>query len=758
MTRPYVGLRPYRADEKKLFFGRAADLRVLNNLVATLPSVVVYATSGTGKSSLLNAGLMAQLDGDDEADGVYISDPAVDIGAETSRLLGGFDPGPRELDAIFAAHRKRTGRRVVLIVDQFEERLKAGTDLERLWDDLAPLANGTGNDGCLVMGIRDDYVAALDGLLARVPGLLDSSFRVPDLSESGFRDAVRKPLQVVGSDISVDDELIDRILADLREEMRSAEGRSSHVEPGYFQLVCDHLWNEAIESGRSSLSLEAYEAAGRSSGIIDEFVRRKITGLLPFEREMLYAVVRYLILPTGAKVALTTEDLIGLLRRSDLTIVGALMPMAAEVSEKGIPLQTTSTKALLDSLFDSMTTSESPVFRRVRRGQRTEFELVHDLLGSVLLAWRTEFEAEQSRRAASWTAAIERHALPSGSRRPAEALALAAQTIDALPPAPPLLDRVDSSAEAGALALQLPERTDWLYSAASALGRASALVQEAGPPPEPGTDMADRLRPLLVRLDELRKTLSKLTTQTGRVAAATLGPNAHDDDRSLQREAQEAYLRLPVLAPVLRNRTHPLGYTSFSTDWRRTARRVIPCGIVLLLVSAATVFGFAVLVDGAIELPRIHYLGLTLCIAVIFETLLIFVGVEGVAYEDVTWERVRSGVVLVPPIWSLEERRSPEAKAKAQRFLRARWVGALWLTPAVVTLGLAYLGAWIFDELGVAATAGFNLIALIAGLAAGTTYSWCWEPANLPDRGRRSPDSVRDAAPSPSLDRPDRPR
>lgn len=57
----YPGIRPFRQDERHLFFGRNADAeRLLRNEQV----VVLYGKSGYGKSSLLNAGLYLRLQED----------------------------------------------------------------------------------------------------------------------------------------------------------------------------------------------------------------------------------------------------------------------------------------------------------------------------------------------------------------------------------------------------------------------------------------------------------------------------------------------------------------------------------------------------------------------------------------------------------------------------------------------------------------------------------------------------------------------
>src|SRR5215831_19412351 len=60
-TNPFPGLRPFREDEQRLFFGREAQVdRMVDKLAATR-FLAVVGTSGSGKSSLVNCGLRPAL-------------------------------------------------------------------------------------------------------------------------------------------------------------------------------------------------------------------------------------------------------------------------------------------------------------------------------------------------------------------------------------------------------------------------------------------------------------------------------------------------------------------------------------------------------------------------------------------------------------------------------------------------------------------------------------------------------------------------
>ena len=60
---PYVGLRLFQTDEDLLFFGRDFQILELLKGLHSNPLVAVVGGSGSGKSSLIRAGLIPALKG-----------------------------------------------------------------------------------------------------------------------------------------------------------------------------------------------------------------------------------------------------------------------------------------------------------------------------------------------------------------------------------------------------------------------------------------------------------------------------------------------------------------------------------------------------------------------------------------------------------------------------------------------------------------------------------------------------------------------
>ena len=76
MREPYKGLRPYEEADQDNFFGRDAEQQILVDKILTHKLTFLFAASGVGKSSLLQAAVLPTLKRPDRKnlDAVYYRD------------------------------------------------------------------------------------------------------------------------------------------------------------------------------------------------------------------------------------------------------------------------------------------------------------------------------------------------------------------------------------------------------------------------------------------------------------------------------------------------------------------------------------------------------------------------------------------------------------------------------------------------------------------------------------------------------------
>ncbi|WP_353950720.1 BTAD domain-containing putative transcriptional regulator [Knoellia sp. S7-12] len=137
---PYPGLRSFDVAEGELYFGRGSDLSACLSRLDSEGVLVVVGPSGSGKSSLVRAGVGASL---------RRSQRPVEI------LAPGPDPAAG-LRAVVASKWRGT-----LVVDQFEEVLAACDDEAR--DELIDCLIEQSRSGRLVLTLRADHLGDIAG-------------------------------------------------------------------------------------------------------------------------------------------------------------------------------------------------------------------------------------------------------------------------------------------------------------------------------------------------------------------------------------------------------------------------------------------------------------------------------------------------------------------------------------------------------------------------------------------------------------------
>jgi len=216
----YPGLRPFRRDESILFFGRQEHVDELLGRLEETSFLAVVGLSGSGKSSLVLAGLVPALErGHLGASGPLWqivemrpgSDPLGALTAALDQALGE-SPGRASrlrsgrLGLVDAASAGRTpGANLLLVVDQFEELFRFQRDFEERSHEAAEfvrlLLAASGEYEArlyVVITMRSDYL----GECARFPGLAEalngSQYLTPRLNRDQLREAMTGPAMLRG--------------------------------------------------------------------------------------------------------------------------------------------------------------------------------------------------------------------------------------------------------------------------------------------------------------------------------------------------------------------------------------------------------------------------------------------------------------------------------------------------------------------------------------------------------------------------------
>ncbi|MQA88376.1 MAG: hypothetical protein GEV03_28110 [Streptosporangiales bacterium] len=272
---PYLGLAAYEVEDADRFFGRE---RLLDELLARLRRgrfLAVFGPSGSGKSSLLRAGLLAAARGGRLRSGtpwptVLITPGARPLGELAHHgLVGG--PADEALNGSRAGAAADT--ELLLVVDQFEEVFTACRDAsERTrFIDLLLSARRPDSRVRVVLGVRADFFGHCAGHPELAAALQDASLLVGAMTAEELRQAIVKPAARMG--VSVDPALAATIVRDV--------GHEPGALPLFSHALMETWW---ARRGDRSLTISGYEAVGGVHGAVARTAERVYAELSQEER------------------------------------------------------------------------------------------------------------------------------------------------------------------------------------------------------------------------------------------------------------------------------------------------------------------------------------------------------------------------------------------------------------------------------------------------------------------------------------------
>jgi hypothetical protein len=321
---PYKGLDAFDATDAAIFYGRQEDSARLANKILANPLVVVYGESGSGKTSLLRAGVTPRL-------------VRAGFAVRLARV--------REFDPAATGNLPGLAARAVLILDQAEELLVLWGEAQRqafAQALMAALADHS-HDWRVALVVRDDFLPQLASLEKLIPGLLDQRYRLERLSWEGAGEAITGP--AARFNVSFEPLLVESLLHDLWQ---------GGVAPPQLQLVCDRLYHQFGRPG-ATIRLADYQQVGGAAGILAAYLTDALAAYTPEEQPQVQAVLSALVTSHQTKAVLSADEV---------------------TTASSLPAATVT--ALLDRLLGQ---------RLLRRVDDTHFELSHDYLAARIAGW-----------------------------------------------------------------------------------------------------------------------------------------------------------------------------------------------------------------------------------------------------------------------------------------------------------------------------------------------------------------------------------
>jgi hypothetical protein len=324
---PWLGLASFTEETQSYFHGREDEVAELARRVQRKLLTVLFGQSGLGKTSILRAGLVPRLRAQRYCP-VYVRigygrdapEPAEQIKqaiARSARRAGEWTQAGVASDGEtlweYMHHRDdvlqdAAGNTLtpLLIFDQFEEiftlaqsdevgRARAArflADLADLVENRPPQAlearleaddtaaerfDFARSDYRVLIALREDYLAPLEGLKGAMPSITQNRLRLAPMTGTQALTAVMKPGgRLVSEDVAA---AIVRFVAG------GAELANAEVEPSLLSLICRELNDARIAQGRAEISLDLL--AGSHATILQNFYERALADQPPEVRRII---------------------------------------------------------------------------------------------------------------------------------------------------------------------------------------------------------------------------------------------------------------------------------------------------------------------------------------------------------------------------------------------------------------------------------------------------------------------------------------
>ncbi|MBN1220808.1 MAG: PD40 domain-containing protein [Anaerolineae bacterium] len=313
---PYRGLRKFTEEDAKFFFGRNAAIQsvlgMVQYLVDTETSVqtpdliAVLGPSGSGKSSLVRAGLIpvlwdngvegsfqwpikVMLPGEHPLDALALTF-AGEVGRDLASIRDTLAGGEKALHDLMVESLTVTNKPdeaiFVLVIDQFEELFSLCEDEaeRRAFIEQILYAAQTRRNRCMVLlTMRSDFYSKVAAYKPLAEAVTRQQMLVSPLTEKELREAILLPAETVG--LELEKELVERLLADTADA------------PGVLPLLQHALLELFHRRDGNLLTLAAYNEIGGVQGALAHRADSVVNELTPDQQQTVRRIFLRLIQP-----------------------------------------------------------------------------------------------------------------------------------------------------------------------------------------------------------------------------------------------------------------------------------------------------------------------------------------------------------------------------------------------------------------------------------------------------------------------------
>lgn len=232
-TNPFPGLRPFQKKESHLFFGRENHIREVMRKLDTYRFVSIVGNSGSGKSSLVRAGILPTIENQPDKPWLICvlrpgKDPLSELGNAlfSKELFGASDPHKQKeqiQESLEILNKNRLGlvqilrgllpnqKKLLILVDQFEEifrfnQIAQDEESGRSANHFVELLLGAVGQKevpiYVIMTIRSDFLGDCEQFSGLPEAINDGQFLIPRMNREELQTSITGPIDLVNGKIS----------------------------------------------------------------------------------------------------------------------------------------------------------------------------------------------------------------------------------------------------------------------------------------------------------------------------------------------------------------------------------------------------------------------------------------------------------------------------------------------------------------------------------------------------------------------------
>lgn len=280
---PYRGLEPFTEAQAEFFFGRKALIADLENQLKRYPRfLAVVGPSGSGKSSLVRAGLLAPLRRVKQVKLLAFRPDSNPFASLATISLKTSDTGDLRAPIRCLLKADSNTRRVIFFADQFEELFTLCPEGIRqgFVDNLLTLLESD-LPVTVIFTLRADFYGHLLRYSGLIDWLKDGQVNIPPMGPKELRAAVEGPARRVG--LCFEEGLVEAITAEA--------ARIDHSLP-LLQSALTQLWQDRVDG---LLTHAAYQQIGQVTGAIGRWAEDTYSPLNAKEKRLVQHIFTRLV-------------------------------------------------------------------------------------------------------------------------------------------------------------------------------------------------------------------------------------------------------------------------------------------------------------------------------------------------------------------------------------------------------------------------------------------------------------------------------